>query len=314
MIFLGRKGLKKRLTCMPSFEKLLHIAAPSSLPILLLGESGSGKEVAARRLHSLSSRAHGPFIPVNCGALAPGLLESLLCGHLRGAFTGADREQLGFVRAAAGGTLFLDELGELPLEAQCRLLRILQERCVTPLGSQKEIGVDFRLVCATHHDLEEDVRQGRFRSDLYFRIAVLPIRVPALRERSADFAALAQSLWQEIADSKAPPLEARQILLLASQAWPGNIRQLRNVLERYALLRPHQMSLEDILAGECFALFGRPALPAQAANDGTWEKAPLRERIRESLRAHNDNKSRAAQALGISRGCLCHHLRKEKAA
>lgn len=299
---------------MPSFEQLLHIAAPSSLPILLLGESGSGKEVAARRLHSLSSRAQGPFIPVNCGALAPGLLESLLCGHLRGAFTGADREQLGFVRAAAGGTLFLDELGELPLEAQCRLLRILQERSVTPLGSQKEIGVDFRLVCATHHDLEEDVRQGRFRSDLYFRIAVLPIRVPALRERPDDFAALAQSLWQDIAGSTLPSLEARHILLLASHPWPGNIRQLRNVLERYALLRPHQTSLEDILAGERFPLDCSPIEPAQTANHTAWDGTRLRERIRESLRAHNDNKSRAARALGISRGCLCHHLRKEKAA
>ena len=176
---------------MQEMMRLLTIAAKSDIPVLLCGESGTGKEVAARKLHELSPRAPGPFIAVNCGALSAGLVESLFEGACRGAFTGAVCDRVGFVRAADGGTLFLDEIGELPLESQTRLLRILQEKSVTPVGSERSISVNFRLVCATHRDLDESVRAGSFREDLFFRLNVFPVRLPPLRKRPAsEFAAL----------------------------------------------------------------------------------------------------------------------------
>jgi transcriptional regulator with PAS, ATPase and Fis domain len=291
---------------MQAFENLIRIAAPSAVPVLLLGESGCGKEVAARNLHLSSPRRDGPFIAVNCGALSPGLLESLLCGPVRGAFTGADREQSGFVRAAEGGTLFLDELGELPPEAQSRLLRILQEKCVTPVGSQQEIPVDFRLVCATHRDLENSVRQGFFRQDLYFRIAVFPIRLPALRDRREEFSGIAAAVWSLFTPDS--PLSANEISELLRHPWPGNIRQLRNVLERYSLLRNHGVSLAEILAPEPQSL--EPFSPE------SYELCePLRSdapHIAEALRLHGNNKTRAARALGISRGSFRYQLEKQR--
>ena len=175
-------------------ESMLRIAASSDISVLLLGESGSGKEVAARFVHAHSKRAGGPFIALNCGAIAKGLTESILEGHRKGAFTGASEERLGVVRSADHGTLFLDEIGEMPFETQCKLLRILQERAVMPLGSCDSLPVDFRLICATNRDLRAEVHAGRFREDLYFRLNVFPVKIPPLRERE-DFATIAQEIW-----------------------------------------------------------------------------------------------------------------------
>lgn len=293
-------------------DRLLAIAAPSLLPVLLLGESGCGKEVAARTLHKNSPRHSKPFIAVNCGAFPPGLLESQLCGHVRGAFTGADREQVGFVRAAAGGTLFLDEIGELPLDAQSRLLRILQEKCVTPVGAQREIPVDFRLICATHHHLESDVRLGRFRQDLYFRIAAFPVRLPPLRERLGELPTIAARLWKEASPPHTPDLDREDLYLLSQRKWPGNIRQLRNVLERYALLREHSVSLDEILDTESWDSAANLGLntPSKLPLKAPRIRAPAPDRIAACLLESNFNKSRTARRLGISRGSLCYQLRK----
>ena len=174
-------------------ESMLNIVAGSDVSVLLLGESGSGKEVAARYIHAHSSRAGGPFIALNCGAIAQGLVESILEGHRKGAFTGAVEEKLGLVRSAEGGTLFLDEIGELPLETQSKLLRILQEKAVTPVGAAQSIPVNFRLICATNRNLKMEIADGNFRADLFFRINVFPIEIPPLRARR-DFLRLAAFL------------------------------------------------------------------------------------------------------------------------
>ena len=292
-------------------ESLLRIAAGSDISVLLLGESGSGKEVAARFIHAHGKRAGGPFIALNCGALAKGLTESILEGHRKGAFTGATEERLGVVRSADRGTLFLDEIGEMPFEIQCKLLRILQERSVMPLGSSKAHPVDFRLVCATNRDLRAEVRAGRFREDLYFRLNVFPIKIPPLRERE-DFAIITQNIWREFVE--ASPLSSQEISLLSNMEWPGNVRQLKNVLQRYSLLKPYDISLPKILeeeffdciktnsAGDTIALY--KASPRRNSCSPDWNLICL------ELAHNKGNRSVTAQKLGISRGCLNYQIRK----
>lgn len=219
---------------MNDIDSLLDVASRSLVPVLICGESGTGKEVTARRLHTMGERSGGAFVAVNCGAISPGLVESLLEGSCRGAYTGAVSNQLGLVRAADHGTLFLDEIGELPLESQTRLLRILQERAVMPVGSQRSVPVDFRLICATHRNLREAVKAGRFREDLYFRLNVFPIQLLPLRERPDDLRRIASELWRELSASPLSPFELDS---LCRFPWPGNVRQLKNVLERFQLLR-----------------------------------------------------------------------------
>jgi DNA-binding NtrC family response regulator len=282
-----------------SFKKMLLIAANSELPVLITGESGVGKELAARQLHGFSKRSDKSFVAVNCGAISAGIASSLFCGHIRGAFTGANRDQQGFIRAANGGTLFLDEIAELSLENQKTLLRALQDKIVTPVGSQREIKVDFRLICATHRDLPLFVEKGLFRQDLYFRLAILPIKIPPLRER-ADLQAIAESLW-----NGAEPLGERNLRILQSYSWPGNIRQLKNVLERYALFKGHGYSLEYIINAEfeqCRFGLKEPPPPKYRPNAS---------KISEEVEICNGNKSRAARKLGISRGSLYYRMGKE---
>jgi transcriptional regulator with PAS, ATPase and Fis domain len=292
--FLRLKSMDKNF----NFKRMLQIAADSDLPVLLIGESGSGKEVAARELHALGSRRDKAFVAVNCGAISVGIAESLFYGHIRGAFTGANREQIGFVRAANGGTLFLDEIAELSLETQKTLLRALQEKTVTPVGSQKEIRVDFRLICATHRDLRDLIEKGLFRQDLYFRLAALPVQIPPLRERN-DLRSIAQALWQG-----QEPLDEHNFKVLQSYLWPGNIRQLKNVLERYALFKKHGYKLESIIKTEfeqCKFSLCEPPPPKYRPNIGE---------IGEEIRNCGGNKSHAAKKLGISRGSLYYRIRK----
>jgi len=280
-----------------NFKRMLQIASDCDLPVLLTGESGSGKEVAARELHALSNRSGKAFVAVNCGAISAGIAESLFCGHVRGAFTGANREQMGFVRAANGGTLFLDEIAELSPEIQKTLLRTLQEKTVMPVGSQREVKVDFRLVCATHRDLRVFIEKGLFRQDLYFRLAALPIQIPPLRERG-DLRSIAQSLWRG-----QEPLDEHHFRVLQGYLWPGNIRQLKNVLERYALLKQHGYNLEAIIKAEfeqCKFCLREPPPPKYRPNIGE---------ISEEIRNCSGNKSQAAKKLGISRGSLYYRMR-----
>ena len=299
---------------MNSHESMLRIAADSDISVLLLGESGSGKEVAAQFIHNHSKRASGPFVALNCGAIAKGLAESILEGYRKGAFTGASEERLGIVRSANHGTLFLDEIGEMPLETQCKLLRILQERTVTPIGDYEAFPVDFRLICATNRDLQADISAGNFREDLFFRINVFPITIPPLRER-ADFENIANDLWYDAqkiystipdASKKGRHFDEFEMFLLRSKQWPGNIRQLKNVIQRYALLKPHGYSLSRILDDEFSKLAaGEKGLPYDARMH-----APDWEIIEKAIECYGGNKSQAAHSLGISRGCLAYQIKK----
>lgn len=298
---------------MNDYRKMLSIAAETNIPVMILGESGSGKEIAAKTLHQNSERKSGPFIALNCGAIPKTLAESILEGTERGAFTGAVNARPGVVRAASSGTLFLDEIGELPLESQARLLRILQEKKVLPVGAHTEIPVDFRLVCATHRNLPHLVRQGLFREDLYFRLNVFPIRLPPLRERKQEFSSIAKSVWQDIESEhleKSPrPLTLEEIASLKSFEWPGNIRQLKNILQRYRLLAPEGISLEMLLNEERANGFESPRSLLRAGRDER-KRAPVLEIIRKTVYECQNNKSEAARKLGISRGSLCYHLRR----
>jgi hydrogenase-4 transcriptional activator len=213
--------------------------APTDAPVLILGETGSGKEVIARAIHARSRRARGPVVRVNCGAIPPQLIDSELFGHERGSFTGAVSTRKGWFERADGGTLFLDELGELPLEAQVRLLRVLQEGSLERVGGHQSINVDVRIVAATHRNLEHMVAAGRFREDLWYRISVFPVRLPALRERAQDIPALAahfaQRAGQRLGGTGLTPTE-HDIALLLRYPWPGNVRELIAVIERAAIL------------------------------------------------------------------------------
>ncbi len=324
---------------MKSSNELLKIAAQTNITVLIQGESGTGKEVAARSLHNSGLRAHGPFVALNCGAIAKNLIESTLEGAKRGSYTGANADQPGVVRAAEGGTLFLDEIGELPYECQSRLLRILQERAVMPIGATRSIPVDFRLVCATNRNLRKEVAEGRFREDLFFRLNAFPVQLPPLRERG-DFETLAQELWLEALAYTTPnanvahkvnqepkvnfnvplsctatPLCETELAHLRLYKWPGNIRQLKNVLQRYALLRPHGISLPEILTDEYSFIDGCPPNKDTLVSEpaiATLRTTPPWATIETTLQKLGGNKQKTAQALGISRTNL--YLQIKKAA
>ncbi|HEX9669159.1 MAG TPA: sigma-54 dependent transcriptional regulator, partial [Thermoanaerobaculia bacterium] len=219
--------------------RLLQRVAPTESTVLLTGESGTGKELFARALHALSPRHGGPFVAVNCAAIPETLLENELFGHEKGAFTGADRRQPGRFELAQGGTLLLDEIGELPPAVQGKVLRVLEERTFERVGSGRTQRADVRLAAATNRDLRAMVEAGEFRSDLYFRLAVFPVELPALRERASDVPLLARHLLAEIArrhHREAPALDDEAAALLAAQPWPGNVRELANLLERAVIL------------------------------------------------------------------------------
>jgi transcriptional regulator with PAS, ATPase and Fis domain len=298
---------------MKKHEQLMLIAAKSNIPVLLQGESGVGKEIAARFIHEHSPRNKAPFIALNCGAIARNLAESLLEGAKKGSYTGATSDHQGIVQAANGGTLFLDEIGEMPLDMQSKLLRILQERSVLPLGATRNEAVDFRLVCATNRNLQNEILNGNFRKDLFFRLNVFPIVIPPLRDRD-DFADIATTVWNEITErtfAEQLPLRNLEIDTLSKFKWPGNIRQLKNVLQRYALLRQHEISLEEILSEE---------FSHQTVNENDDHNvyqtpratAPNWAFIQKALNENYGNKSKAAKALKISRGCLCYQIKKHE--
>jgi len=240
---LGRKDVTTRVV---GSDGGLHLVmervamvAPSDVPVLLFGETGTGKEVIAREIHTHSPRAPGPFIRVNCGAIPSELIDSQLFGHERGSFTGATDTRKGWFERADGGTLFLDEIGDLPLAAQVRLLRVLQDGCLERVGGQRLIHVDVRVVGATHRDLAELVRSGAFREDLWYRLAVFPVSIPPLRERAEDIGPLACHFAEKAATRFGLPLiipTVDDIRLLTSYAWPGNVRELQAVIDRAALL------------------------------------------------------------------------------
>ena len=291
---------------------LVHRVASSEASVLIHGETGTGKELIARAIHAQSSRAKGPFVAVNCAAIQPALFESELFGHVRGAFTDAKDNRRGLFLEAAGGTIFLDEVGELPLELQPKLLRSLQERTIRPVGSDKEFPFDSRIISATNRVLEDEIFERRFREDLYYRLNVVRIDIPALREREADIPLLAQhfldgfSAKQGLAKLSLLPAAAAK---LVAYPWPGNVRELENCMERaIALCRRGEVGEED-LPDKVRA--HRPASFGIAANnEGEIVTMDALERtyVARALSLLGGNKTRAAQALGIDRRTLYRKL------
>jgi sigma-54 specific flagellar transcriptional regulator A len=221
---------------------LIKTLAASSSTALVTGESGTGKELVAQALHAQGPRAASPFVPINCGAIPRELIESELFGHRKGTFTGAVSDRLGRFELAHGGTLFLDEIGDLPMDMQVKLLRVLQERCILPVGASREVSIDVRVVAATHKNLENEVAEGRFREDLYYRINVLPITTTPLRERPEDIAALLQFYADRHAlpGSRSLRFAPDMLQMLQAYAWPGNVRELSNLVDRFSTLFPSQ--------------------------------------------------------------------------
>jgi len=271
--------------------------------VLLLGESGTGKELCARFLHAESRRTEAPFVALNCAAIPPSLLESELFGHEKGAFTGAHAQRTGRFEQATNGTLFLDEIGELSLPAQASLLRVLQERRICRVGGSEEIEVDFRLVSATHRDLWGMVQAGTFRQDLYFRIHVVTLRVPPLRERMGDIPFLVKGLLSRVCNrlrEPAPRLDPAGIQEMMRYDWPGNVRELENLIERFVALHPMGIELKDLVEE------GRKRQARPPADPLARERAELQE----LLARHGGHRERAAVELGISRRALTYRLQR----
>jgi sigma-54 specific flagellar transcriptional regulator A len=258
-------------------RKMIEMVAGSDANVLIVGESGTGKEVVARHIHYHSPRRNKPFVPVNCGAIPPDLLESELFGHEKGAFTGAISARQGRFEMADGGTLFLDEIGDMSLSMQVKLLRVLQERTFERVGSNKSITVNVRIIAATHVDLEKAIESGRFREDLFYRLNVFPIETPALRERAEDLPLLVNDLIERIAHEgqgtiRLTPLAIRS---LSEYMWPGNVRELANLIERLAILYPNGVvDIQDLPQKyQAEELLSLP--PAEAPGAGTGEPAPV---------------------------------------
>jgi two-component system response regulator PilR (NtrC family) len=280
----------------------------SQAPVHISGESGTGKERVARMIHAHSARAEGPFVPVNCGAIPAELMESEFFGHLKGSFTGAVKDKTGLFQAAEGGTLFLDEVADLPLHMQVKLLRALQERAVRPIGADAEQAVNLRVISATHQRLEQCISEGRFRQDLYYRLNVIEVRTPALREHAEDIPLLARHILARLAraagDPQPPELEAAALARLQEYPFPGNVRELENILERALTLCDGQRITEADLQLRKEA---RP--PAGAGLDGQVE-AVERQAILDALERAHYNKTRAAELLGMSFRSLRYRIKK----
>jgi two-component system nitrogen regulation response regulator NtrX len=290
----------------------IAMAAPSNGRVLISGENGTGKELVARQVHALSGRRTGPFVEVNCAAIPEELIESELFGHARGAFTGAVADRRGKFEAANAGTLFLDEVGDMSLKTQAKVLRALQEQVVEPVGGQASVKVDVRVIAATNKDLSEEIRRGGFREDLYFRLNVIPIHVPPLRERGDDVIRLAEHFISEFAreDGRRPKVFAPDAVeILRAYFWPGNVRELRNAIERLMIMVPGDViGAADLpfleVGGQVRAEPAANILPLFDAREA-WERAY----ILGALSAFDSNISRTADALGLERSHLYKKMR-----
>jgi transcriptional regulator with PAS, ATPase and Fis domain len=291
--------------------ELIQAAAQSQAPVLILGESGTGKELVAEAIHNLSPRADKPFIKVNCAALNESLLESELFGHVRGAFTGADRDREGRFQAARGGDFFLDEVGDLPASTQVKLLRVLQENLVERVGDHKPIPVDVRVISATHRNLRAKVEEGVFRQDLFFRVAVIPIEVPSLRERKGDIPLLTEALVERLRDRTGRNImgvDREALELLEAYNWPGNVRELINVLEySFVVCKGREIKPEHLpreIRGE-----KKGAVKVRTRRPGGLSKTDQAS-VREALEKSGGNRTQAARLLGVSRVTLWKWLKK----
>lgn len=314
---LGRSKPMQRV-----FEMIARVAdAPAT--ILISGESGTGKELVARAIHQKGARAQQPFLPINCGAIPENLIESELFGHKKGAFTGATQDKKGLFEAAAGGTVFLDEIGELGQPMQVKLLRVLQERKVRPVGAAQEITVDCRILAATNRDLREEVGEGRFREDLYYRLSVIPIEVPPLRERGSDLKLLIEHFVDELA-AKRPAsfggvdimgIDSDTMRTLLNYNYPGNVRELQNIIERAVTLTRGDMILPDVLPPHLQEQsFAQAAHDLEIPTDGLDLEAMVaqleRELITKALERTDGSKTKAAELLGITFRSLRYRIDK----
>jgi len=290
--------------------KLAETVAPTESTVLIQGDSGTGKEVIARYIHGLSQRSEGPFVSINCGALPESLLESELFGHVKGSFTGAVRDSEGLFAAARGGTFFLDEVGETTPAIQVKLLRVLQEREVIPVGGTEPVPVDVRLIAATNRDLEEDIRAGRFRSDLFYRLNVIAINLPPLRTRRDDIALLAEAFLHRVAAERKEELKALApdaLDAILAYDWPGNVRELENALERAITLTPGREIGAAALPQRVTERRTEP-LVAERIHPNPTLDAIERAYIQWVLQAEAGNKTRAAEVLGIDPSTLYRKL------
>lgn len=293
---------------MQRLERLTDLVAQSRINVLLTGETGAGKEVTATEVHRRSPRASARFVSINCAAVPEALLEAELFGFERGAFTGADRAKPGLLESADGGTFFLDEVADLPLVTQAKLLRVLERREVQRLGALVPKTVDLRFIAATNRDLEEEVREKRFREDLYFRLNGITLRVPPLRERTFQIAELARLFVEAEAKELGrapPPILPEAMRMLENNPWPGNVRELKNVMERAVLLGESQP-----ISPEHIQLEGAPSTPASLGRNALRRdyESFERQRISEALERAGGNQTAAAKALGISRRTLLNRL------
>ena len=296
--------------CFVDVLKLAEQVAPTDSTVLIQGDSGTGKEVLARYIHQLSRRNEGPFLSINCGALPEGLLESELFGHVKGSFTGAVRDKDGLFAAARGGSFFLDEIGETTPATQVKLLRVLQEREVLPVGSTEAIPVDVRVIAATNRDLEEEIRRGQFRSDLFYRLNVFSLQLPKLNERREDIPLLAESFLNRISEGRdhgACTLSQDALDAIMVYDWPGNVRELENALEHSAILtRDGEIKL-DVLPNRVTEPKSQPLVDERPVSNPTLD-AIERAYIMWVLQAQGGNKTRTAEALGIDPSTLYRKL------
>lgn len=307
----------------PEMHKIFGVVekvAKTRSTVLILGESGTGKELIAQALHSLSGRA-GKLVPVNCGAIPEDILESELFGHEKGAFTGAVASRIGRFQLADGGTIFLDEIGEMSPKLQVKLLRVLQERRVDPVGSSKSIEVDVRVIAATNKDLAEEVKAGRFREDLFYRLQVVPVSLPPLRERRGDIQLLAESFLRRQAEELSRPtlsLSEETVRVFNRYPWPGNVRELENLIERLSILaegdsiEPQQLP-EHVheLRAQVTESFGQITLPPVGVDFNALVEDYENRLISSALSQTGGNKKAAARLLGLNRTTLVEKIKKK---
>ncbi|CAG0940683.1 Regulatory protein AtoC [Gammaproteobacteria bacterium] len=306
----GRARLLGESAPMQKLREMITRVARSQAPVHITGESGTGKELVARMIHDLGARAAGPFMPVNCGAIPGELMESEFFGHRKGSFTGAVADKPGLFQGADGGTLFLDEIAELPLAMQVKLLRVIQEKTIRPIGQPQEVPVDVRILSATHKDLRALVAAGQFREDLFYRINVIELRVPPLRERGSDVLLLTHHLLERQARDLGvpmPKLRAEAAAKLAAYAFPGNVRELENIVERAVAL-----SAEGDIAAEDIQIHASTADLAASSASGLGERidSVQREAIQKALEANRFNKTAAARQLGLTLRALRYRMGK----
>jgi two-component system response regulator PilR (NtrC family) len=308
-------GLLGASQAMQHLREMIARVARSQAPVHISGESGTGKELVAKHIHESGPRRDGPFVPVNCGAIPNELMESELFGHKRGSFTGAVSDKKGLIQSAEGGTLFLDEIADLPLHMQVKLLRVIQEKAVRPVGEQLEVAVDVRILSATHKNLSQLVAEGKFREDLFYRVNVIELRVPSLRDRPEDVPELAEAILRRLGRRMkiTPPMLAKDALAsLEAYAFPGNVRELENILERAITLSTSgEVRAADIELRSVSTAGTSPAPNASNAGAlGDHLEDIEREAILKALEQTRYNKTAAAKALGMSFRALRYRIKK----